>query len=141
MMPSSRYQGSASNRGGQRRQYFLGRLVKLLLARAAAAQPRQVLIYIQHISVSLQRKGYECPDYSVCTGSRDPRQRHGLRLSPYAPGVGAVIAPLHYLNQALEHGDTPEAQHRVGQIRFFVGLTLAPGLIMVVPGAAGRHCP
>ena len=49
------------------------------------------------------------------------------------------FAPFRRLNQALAQGDTPEAQRRIGQIRFFVGLNLTLGLIVVVLGAAGRY--
>lgn len=49
------------------------------------------------------------------------------------------FAPYRRLNQALGKGDIPEAQRRIGQIRFFVGVNLTLGLIVVVLGAAGRH--
>lgn len=63
---------------------------------------------------------------------------HGLGLLMMLLFLHIYFAPYRRLKQAVESGDTEEGQRRVGQIRQFVAINLAIGLVVVIIGSGGR---
>lgn len=63
----------------------------------------------------------------------------GLGLLMMLLFLHVYFAPYRRLKQAVEKGDEPESQRRVGQIRLLVGINLVLGLIVVAIGSGGRY--
>lgn len=64
---------------------------------------------------------------------------HGLGLLMVLLFLHIFFAPYRRLKMAVSAGDTEEGARRVAQIRQFVAINLALGLIVVVIGAGGPH--